>query len=105
MSLLADQLQNLRQRRELLIILLFLFVITIFWIGLGIFSSQQKSGISAEQLRLAQPLSPNLDVGVIEKLERKNIYTESELNDFPIFVVTDNQGRAVLIDARSAFAL
>ena len=66
---LQDQLKKLRQKKELLIILLFLFVIVVFWIGLSIFSSQQTSGISPEQRELAAPLSPDLNVTVIEKLE------------------------------------
>jgi len=100
MARFPDQLRRLRQRRELLIISLFLFVIIIFWIAIGIFSSQQRSGISAEQRELAQPLSPSLDTSVIERLELKKIYPVEELQDFPIFVITDNQGQAVLIDAR-----
>ena len=95
-----DQLARLRNRRDLLAILLFLLVIIVFWIGLGIFSSQQKSGISATQRQISQPLNPSLDTSVIEKLELKDVYSEAELRDFSIFVVTDSQGQAVLVDAR-----
>lgn len=97
---LQDQLEKLRHRRDLLTILLFLFVIIVFWIGIGIFSSQQKSGISAEQRKVSQPLNPSLDTSVIEKLELKEQYSLNDLRDFSIFVVTDSQGQAVLVDTR-----
>jgi ABC-type Na+ efflux pump permease subunit len=98
---LNDQLKNLQQRKELLVILLFLFVIVILWIAIDVFSSQQRSGISAQQKKIAQPLSPNLDTAVLDKLNQKTIYTAEELADFPIFIVEDDQGQQVLIDART----
>jgi len=100
MAGLADQFEKLKQRKELLVILIFLFVIIVFWISFGLFSSQQKSGISAEQKKVSQPLSPSIDSSVIEKLELKKSYSAAELRDFPIFIITESQGEAVLIDSR-----
>lgn len=79
-----NPLKRLQQRKELLVILVFLFVIVIVWIALSLFSSQQKTGITAEQQKLAQPLTPVLDESVIEKLEAKKMYTSNDLADFPI---------------------
>jgi hypothetical protein len=88
---LADQLKNLQQRKDLLVIFLLFFVIVIFWITIGLLTSQQRSGISSTQRQLAQPLSPNLDASVIDDLEQKNSYSPAELAEFPIFVVEENQ--------------
>lgn len=84
-----SQFKKLQQRKELLVILLFLFVIILFWIALSIFSSQQLTGLTAQQQTLAAPLTPTLDTSVIETLEQKKMYDESELGDFPIFTVSD----------------
>ena len=100
MATLPAPLQRSQQRKELLVIFLFLFVIAVFWISLGIFSSQKRTAISAQQRQLAQPLSPALDESVIVNLENKTVYSQSELADFPIFAVTDSQGQPVLINVR-----
>lgn len=80
------QLQNLRNRKELLVIMIFLLVIVVLWIVGGILSSQRSLGITPEQRRLAEPLSPALDAVVIQKLEQKRAYNESELSAFPLYV-------------------
>jgi len=88
---LTDQFKKLQQRKDLLMIFILLFVIIIFWIMINVFSSQQKSGISGSQRQMAQSLSPNLDVSVIEELEGKIIYSEAELAEFPVFIVGADQ--------------
>lgn len=79
-----NPLKRLQQRRELLVILLFLFVIVVFWVGLSLLASQQQSGITASQQKAAQSLSPVLNMQVIEALENKRVYTASELRSFTI---------------------
>ena len=87
-----SQLGKLQQRKELLIILLFLFVIVIFWIVVGVFSSQQTAGITTEQKSLSTPLSPSLNISVIDKLEQKKSYSEEELADFPVYTIQFTTG-------------
>ncbi|OGJ37553.1 MAG: hypothetical protein A2383_00850 [Candidatus Pacebacteria bacterium RIFOXYB1_FULL_39_46] len=99
---LNDQLKKLQQRKDLLIIFLLFFVISIFWIAIDVLSSQQKTGISAEQRQLAKPLSPSLDSQVIEDLEQKIIYSESELRNFPIYVINPNQAVTMTQTTESA---
>ncbi|HCR81718.1 MAG: hypothetical protein UX28_C0001G0080 [Candidatus Pacebacteria bacterium GW2011_GWA1_46_10] len=82
-----SQFKRLQQRKELLVILLFLFVIIIFWIALSVLSSQQTVGITTEQKALSAPLSPNLNRAVIEKLEQKKGYSLEELADFPVHTI------------------
>ncbi len=95
-----DQLKSLQKRKELLIILLFLFVIIIFWIGLSLFTSQQKLGITSEQKKLAQPLTPNINISVLEKVEQKRVFSEFELQDFPIYALYQDGGTTKVIDIR-----
>lgn len=102
-TLLQDQLKKLRRRKEILIILLFLFVIVIFWIGLSLFSSQQKLGITPEQKKLSQPLTPNIDVATLEKIERKQKFSEYELQGFPIYVNYQTGGSTTKIDVSEGF--
>lgn len=39
---------------------------------------------------MAQPLTPYLDVAVVEKIENKNVYSSYELSDFPIYRLAEN---------------
>lgn len=93
-----DQLKNLKKRKEILVILLFFFVIVIFWIGLSLFSSQQQAGITAEQKKLAQPLPPNINTAVIEKIEEKRAFSDFELKDFPIYSMYDSGTGIEVVD-------
>ena len=97
---LQDQLKKLKQRKELLVILIFFFVIVIFWISIGLFTSQQKLGITPEQKKLSLPLTPNIDVATLEKLEQKKKYTDYELADFPIYVLYQDGEGIRRVDAR-----
>ena len=99
-NLLQEQLKKLKQRKELLVILLFLFVIIIFWIGLGLFSSQQKLGITPEQKKMSQPLTPNIDITTLEKLEQKKKYSDYELQDFPIYMLYQDGAEIKKINVR-----
>jgi len=97
---LQDQIKKLKQRKELLVILMFFFVIVIFWISIGLFSSQQKLGITPEQKLLSAPLTPNIDVATLEKLEQKKKFTDYELLDFPIYILYENAGEVKKIDVK-----
>jgi hypothetical protein len=97
---LQDQIKKLKQRKELLVILMFFFVIVIFWIGIGLFSSQQKLGITPEQKKLSSPLTPNIDVATLEKLEQKKKFTDYELLDFPIYILYQDGGEIKKIDVK-----
>lgn len=94
------QFKKLQQRRELLAILLFLFVIVVFWIGIELLSSQHQSGISKTEQAAAAPLSPVLNVSIIEKLEQKQMYTATDLSGFPIYtVVQQASGSATVVSS------
>lgn len=97
------QFKRLQQRRELLAIFIFLFVIVIFWIGVELFSSQHQTGVTSKEQAAAAPLSPTLNIAIIEKLEQKKLYGTEELGGFPIYTVADQaSGSAVLTGAGAA---
>lgn len=84
-SIFEKQLANLRQRQEILAILIFSLVTIMVWVALDLLSSQQRNTISAELQRLALPLTPTIQTQVIDELEQKKHYGESELLSFPIY--------------------
>lgn len=86
----------------MLAILVLLFVCVVFWMGGTLFSSQRDTKIDPELTRLAKPLSPTLDVTVIEQIEEKRQYTEDELANFTIYKIvltkSTREERVVSID-------
>lgn len=89
-----DQLKALKHGQQLLAIVILLLVLSIGWIFLGIFAGQQSSRISPAQKQAATPLTPQLDESVLEEIENKRVYDESELSNFPIYkVITVNRGK------------
>ncbi|MEN8253274.1 MAG: hypothetical protein ABFQ62_02785 [Patescibacteria group bacterium] len=83
-------LQGLKRRQALMYVMLFSLVTIVIWAVFSLFSSQKKVPIPPELLKLAQPLNPNIDTQIIEKLEHKKEYTNSELKNFPIYTVIVN---------------
>ena len=90
----SEQLANLKQKKQLLIILVFLFVVVITWTTVSLFTSQKKISISKDFRDLAKPLTPVLKEETLSKLEAKRFYTEDELREFPIFkVISTKDGK------------
>ena len=90
----TNKIAQLRQRQRLLQILIFSLITIIIWMTFSLFRSQKKTVISAEQTRLAQPLNPTIKTEVLEKLQQKKIFSESELSVFPIYkILISKDGR------------
>ncbi len=90
MNLLQKELAGLYRKQKILGVLIFSFVTIVVWVSLNLFSSQTKTSISPELQLLAKPLTPTLNQEVIETIENKRVYDESQLQSFPIFkVITD----------------
>jgi len=88
------QLAGLKNKRQLLIILIFLFIAVIAWTIVGLTSSRNKLQISKELRDMTVPLNPNVDLELIENLEQKKLYGENELKNFPIYkVLSIERGR------------
>jgi len=88
---LLDQFAQLRHQRSAVVVLLFLLVIVVFWIGIGLFSSQQKFAVPKAMRDLAKPLSPIVDESVFTTIERKRFYSPEELQNFTIYKVVVNE--------------
>jgi len=87
---LADQFTGLRQQRSIVAILLFLLVAVVFWVGVSLFSSQQKFAVPKEMRDLARPLSPILDRDIFTRISQKRDFSAQELENFTIYKVVIN---------------
>ncbi len=99
---LAEQFGELRQQRSVVAILLFLLVAVVFWVGLGLFSSQQKFAVPKAMRDLARPLSPIVDEAIFDRVEQKRAFAEDELQNFTIYkvVVNDLSKQFRLVDIK-----
>lgn len=87
------ELENLRQNRMYLAIMALLLVCAIIWVLLTVMEAGDSSEVTALALKHATPLNPNLDVAVFGQLEQKRLFSESELESFPIFrLIKDRNG-------------
>lgn len=90
----VDQLKSLKHGQQLLAMVILLLVVSIAWIFLGIFAGQQSTSISPAQKKAAAPLTPQLDESILEEIENKRVYTQSELDSFPIYkIISINRGK------------
>lgn len=79
------QLSTLQRNQTFLKILIFTLVTVIIWVGMTLFRTQRSTEISPELIRLSEPLNPNINLAVIERIEQKRSFTPEELADFPIY--------------------
>lgn len=94
MKLRQKKLSNLRVKQQALYIMIFSFVTVIIWITASLFRSQKKTGISPDLLELAKPLSPTINVDVINSIEDRAVYSDQELFDFQIYkIIKSKDGR------------
>lgn len=87
----AKQLEKIKHKKKLLIILIFSLVCVLVWIAVGIFSAQTKMGISPALTIMAKSLTPTLNGAVLKTIEQKKYYPEKQLESFPIFAVIENE--------------
>jgi hypothetical protein len=92
-----QQLTGLYRKQHILGVLLFSLVTIVVWVSISLITSQRKTSISPELQKLAKPLTPTLNLEVVEQIEAKKKYSESELASFPIYRTlssTDNRAQA-----------
>lgn len=85
-----SELSRLKQRKDLLTILVLLFVCAFAWAIVSVFSAQKKSTISPDLVKLSKPLSPLLDTAVLDTLEGRRQFSDDELVNFPIYKIYTN---------------
>lgn len=77
----------LKHKKQMLTILTLLFICVLGWVIVTLFASQQESKVDTKLSKLAQPLTPSLDLTTLDSLESKRSFSESELANFPIYRV------------------
>lgn len=85
------QFKNLQRQRKLLAALVLGIVVALVWVMMSIFSSQQTYQISAELRTLAKPITPDLNDEVLKRIEAKYLLSNSDLKDFPIYKLTQDE--------------
>jgi hypothetical protein len=88
------KLSGLRIKQQALYVMIFSFVTVVVWISGSLFRSQKRTGISPDLLQLAVPLSPTINVDVIDRIEQSTVYSDQELYDFQIYkLIKSKDGR------------
>jgi hypothetical protein len=94
MNAFQRELTGLRRQQQVLYILVFFFAAVLVWVGVSLLSSQRRTGITAEQTKLARPLTPTINREVINQIKNKRAYTAAELARFPIYkIVVSSDGK------------
>ncbi|NCO12683.1 hypothetical protein GW926_04095 [Candidatus Pacearchaeota archaeon] len=94
MTVTKKKISNLRVKQQALYIMIFSFVTVLIWIMASLFRSQKKTGIAPDLLELAKPLSPTINVDVIDSIEERKAYSDQELFDFQIYkIIKSKDGR------------
>ncbi len=73
--------------RYLLIFLVLLAIGGVIWVFISIYDSQNTTTLPPEATLAAEPLDPNLNSVVLDRLITKPIFAEEELGNFPIYVI------------------
>lgn len=87
----SKELNMLKANQQLLTILVLLFICMVFWIIIALLSSQTRTKITPELLEMAKPFNPTLNTEVLDSLESKQVFTEEELANFPIFIIQKSE--------------
>jgi hypothetical protein len=97
------ELNKLRKNHVILAALILLLVCVVVWTGVSLASSQQKTQITPKLLKQSQPLTPTLNQSALEGLELKRSYSDEELADFPIYLLTSSEdGRQEVVTTLKA---
>ncbi len=99
MNIFQATVEKMKHRQQILAILIFAFVAVIVWIAASLFTSQKRTEISKDLLNLAKPLTPTINQDVIQRLRQKGVYFDSQLEDFPIYMITkDSKQKEIVVE-------
>ena len=102
----TSPLTGLKQKQGLLRILVFSLATIFIWIIYSLFHSQNTTEISPELLKLAEPLNPNINIDILQRIEQKKVYSDTELSSFPINrVVMQSDGSEQIVRGFGTAAL
>jgi low affinity Fe/Cu permease len=88
------KLSNPKIKQQALYVMIFSFVTVLIWISGSLFKSQRKTGISPDLLELATPLSPTINIDLIDNIEESVNYSDQALANFQIYkIIKSKDGR------------
>lgn len=82
-----NEIKKIQTSKQLLTIMILLFVSLLFWVVISLITSQTSEKISPELQTIAKPLTPVIDDTAFDSIERRKEYTQDELSTFTIFKV------------------
>lgn len=94
MNIFKQALNKIKHQQQMLAILIFAFVAIMVWIAATLFTSQQKTSISKDLLKMAQPLTPIINQEVVQRLRKKGVFPSNQLQKFPIYMISKDKGQA-----------
>ncbi len=75
-----------------------LLVGSLIWVLMTIMNAGDESEVTAKALKYVTPINPNLDVAVFAIVESKRLFTEAELELFPINqLIKDKSGNYTVL--------
>lgn len=85
-----QEFEKVRQSKTLMSVGILLLFILFGWTMTGVFMTQQKTVITAEQKNLINPLQPVIDTATIDQLDARKFYNAQELEGFTIYKQLSN---------------
>lgn len=85
------QLEALQRNYTLMIGLILLFVCIVIWMLISIVQTEDTSNLTTTAKKYTAQLNPNLDQVTLEKVASKTYYSETDLQDFPIFILIEDK--------------
>lgn len=93
-----SQIRNAKRSRILLIAGILLLVTVLSWVFISVFAVKDSSEASDRARALVTPLSPTLDIELLNSLRSKRVFTPEELASFTIYrIIKDRSGKESII--------
>lgn len=97
-----SQLSQLKQKRYVVSVMTLLMIGAVVWVSTSLLGTYRRTKIPPETQAMAKPLTPSLDLTVLEDIEQRRTFTSEELATFPIYKLiidpTTNRERIVPLD-------
>ena len=66
-------------------------MLAVSWVGVSLFNSQKETQLESKYLKMAKPLVPKLDDIALARIKNKEEILDSELEDFPIYILEQSE--------------
>ena len=79
------QLNQLKKRKLFFVLIILVVVAIIIWVLVTIFAIDKHAEIDKEIEKVRKPLEVNINEELLSKLSTKQLFSEEELSNFPIY--------------------